>query len=218
MADYLGDFLEDATVYIPFNTFTSDDPAASSTITNLANADIKVSKDGAATPITTDGATVVINLNSITGSHMITVDTSVDAAYSVGSDYAVRIEGTTVDGGTINAWVGSFSIENRFKEVDVTKINASANAATRLALAAAGMVLGTVDDTGFTMTTTEFEADDITEATSTHYVGRNVLWTSGALLDQMAEITAYGIVSGRGHFTVTTMTEAPANDDTFIVV
>ncbi len=108
---YLGDFAEDDTVNIPFNTFTSDDPSASATITNLADADIKVAKDGAATPITTDGATVVINLDSITGNHMITIDTSVDAAYSTGSEYQVRIEGTTVDGGTINAWVGCFSIE-----------------------------------------------------------------------------------------------------------
>ena len=38
--NYLGDFAEDSTVYIPFNTFSSDDPAASVTITNLADADI----------------------------------------------------------------------------------------------------------------------------------------------------------------------------------
>lgn len=111
MADYYGDFPEDATVKIPFNTFDSNDPSASVTITNLADADIKVSKDGAATPITTDGATIVINLNSIVGVHIITIDTSVDAAYSTGSEYQVRIEGTTVDGATIDAWVGSFSIE-----------------------------------------------------------------------------------------------------------
>ena len=108
---YYGDFAEDATVKLPFNTYTSDDPAASSTITNLADADIKVSKDGAATPIATDGATVVINLNSITGNHIITIDTSVHSDYATGSEYQVRVEGTTIDGATINAWVGAFSIE-----------------------------------------------------------------------------------------------------------
>jgi len=40
MVAYYGDFAEDDTVNIPFNTFTSDDPAASSTITNLADSDI----------------------------------------------------------------------------------------------------------------------------------------------------------------------------------
>lgn len=113
MISYFGDFAEDDTVLIPFNTFTSDDPAASSTITDLADADIKVHKDGGTTPIATDGATVAINFPSggVTGNHLITIDTSADAAYATGSEYAVRIEGTTVDGATINAWVGAFSIE-----------------------------------------------------------------------------------------------------------
>jgi hypothetical protein len=91
-------------------------------------------------------------------------------------------------------------------------------AAARLALTGAGMLPGTVDDTVFTPTTTEFEADDITEATASHYNGRNVLWTSGVLLDQMTDITAYALTGGRGHFTVTAMTEEPGNNDTFVIV
>jgi hypothetical protein len=116
---YFGDFAEDETVYIPFNTFDSNDPTASATITNLVDADIKVHKDGSATEIVTDGATVTIDFDSITGNHLITIDTSVHADYSTGSDYLVRIEGTTVDAGTINAWVGIFSIENRFNQTVV---------------------------------------------------------------------------------------------------
>ncbi len=114
MTPYFGDFAEDATVYIPFNTFDSNDPSASVTITNLADADIKVHKDAGTTEIATDGATVAIDYDGITGNHMITIDTSAHADYSTGSDYQVRIEGTTVDAGTINAFIGSFSIENRF--------------------------------------------------------------------------------------------------------
>jgi len=114
MIPYLGDFAEDATIYIPLNTFDSNDPAASVTATNLADADIKVHKDGGLTQIVTDGATVAIDFDSITGGHLITIDTSAHADYSTGSDYLVRIEGVTVDGGTINAWIGQFSIENRF--------------------------------------------------------------------------------------------------------
>lgn len=108
---YYGDFAEDDTVLIPFNTFDSNDPAASVTVTNLADADIKVHKDGGTTQIATDGATVAIDYDGITGNHLITIDTSAHADYSTGSEYAVRIEGVTVDGGTINAWVGCFSIE-----------------------------------------------------------------------------------------------------------
>lgn len=111
MVPYYGDFAEDDTVLIPFNTFSSDDPSASVTITDLADADIKVHKDGSTTEIATDGATVAIDFDSRTGAHLITIDTSVHADYSTGSEYGVLIEGTTVDGGTVTAWVGTFSIE-----------------------------------------------------------------------------------------------------------
>lgn len=111
MISYFGDFAEDDTVLIPFNTFSSDDPSASVTITDLADADIHVHKDGNATEAVTDGATVAIDFDGITGNHLITIDTSADAFYVTGSEYQVRVEGTTVDAATINAWVGSFSIE-----------------------------------------------------------------------------------------------------------
>ena len=131
MIGYYGDFAEDETVYIPFNTFSSDDPSASVTITNLVDADIKVHKDGSVTQIVTDGATIAIDFDSITGNHLITVDTSAHADYATGSDYLVRIEGTTVDGATINAWVGSFSIENRYMR-GTNSAATAANVATEL--------------------------------------------------------------------------------------
>jgi len=123
---YYGDFAEDATVYIPFNTFTSDDPSASCTITNLVNTDIHIHKDNGTTQRNNAaGITMSVDFDSITGNHLVTIDTSDDTVagfWVVGHDYFVRMEGTTVDGATINAWIGSFSIENRFKEVDVTHI------------------------------------------------------------------------------------------------
>lgn len=123
MITYYGDFPEDHThILIPFNTFTSDDPSASSTITDLADADIKVHKDGSTDEIVTDGATVAINFDGITGNHLVTIDSSVDAAYATGSEYQVRIEGTTVDGATINAWVGSFSIERAGGTIALLKL------------------------------------------------------------------------------------------------
>lgn len=121
MVPYFGDFAEDATVRFVFNTFSSDDPSASVTITNLVDADLKVHKDGSVTQIVTDGATITIDFDGITGNHMVTIDTSVHADYAVGADYHIRMEGTTVDGATINAFIGHFSIENRFNEVDVVK-------------------------------------------------------------------------------------------------
>jgi hypothetical protein len=77
---------------------------------------------------------------------------------------------------------------------------------------------GTVDDANHTPTTTEFEADDITEANADQFVGRVVLWRTGVLTGQQAEITDYSLVTGRGHFTVAAMTDAPADGDTFHIV
>ncbi len=87
--------------------------------------------------------------------------------------------------------------------------------------AARTTVTGTVDTTAFTATTTQFEADDITEATLDHYKDRVVIWTGGPTgntKDQAKDITAYSLVGGRGRFTVSTMVEAPADNDTFIIV
>ncbi len=120
MISYYGDFAEDDTVLIPFNTFDSNDPSASVTVTNLADADIKVHKDGNATPLGTDGATVVINF-ATTGSHMVTIDTSAHSDYATGSEYAVRLEGVTVDGAQLNIFIGAFSIERAGGALAVAK-------------------------------------------------------------------------------------------------
>jgi len=114
MVPFYGDYNTTETVVIPFNTFTSDDPTASATITNLVAGDIEIHKNGSATQRASDsGVSVAIDFDSVTGNHMISIDLSDDADsgfYAAGSRYQVRIEGATVDGGTINAWVGSFSI------------------------------------------------------------------------------------------------------------
>lgn len=77
---------------------------------------------------------------------------------------------------------------------------------------------GTVDTGSFSATTTEFEADDITEATADHYIGRVIVFTSGVLRYQATDITDYALSGANGHFTVTALTEAPGNNDTFVVV
>ena len=82
----------------------------------------------------------------------------------------------------------------------------------------AGTLTGTVDTAAHTPTTTEFEADDITEATTDHSKGRIVIFTSGNLIGQASDITAYTLTGGRGHFTVSALTEGAANNDTFIII
>jgi hypothetical protein len=87
--------------------------------------------------------------------------------------------------------------------------------------ASAGQIIEATVDTavnGHTPTTTEFQADDVTEATADHFNGRIVIFTSGVLAGQATDITDYVAVGGIGQFTVTAMTEAPANNDTFVIV
>ena len=111
---FFGDHNTTETVNIPFNTFDSNDPTESSTITDLVAGDIEIHKDGSVTQRSSDaGVTVSINFDGITGNHMIHIDLSdnTDAGfYADGSRYQVRIEGVTVDAGTLNSWIGAFSV------------------------------------------------------------------------------------------------------------
>ena len=115
--NYVGDYTAGSIVYIYFNTFTSNDPAASSTMTNFVDTDVHIHKNDDLTQRNdTAGVAIDIDVDGITGGHFISIDTADNTIadfFVVGADYNVRIEGTTVDGGTINAFVGAFSLENR---------------------------------------------------------------------------------------------------------
>ena len=115
--NYVGDYNPGQIVYIYFNTFTSNDPSASATITNFLDTDVHIHKDDSLTQRNdTAGIAIDVDVDAITGSHFISIDTSdntVDDFFVAGHDYFVRIEGTTVDAGTVNAVVGSFSLGNR---------------------------------------------------------------------------------------------------------
>ncbi len=97
-------------------------------------------------------------------------------------------------------------------------IGATAAAALAKTLGSAGVINFTVDTSAFSPTTTEFEADDITEATAEHYKDRTVLWLTGALAGQMNAISDYALSGANGHFTVSAMTEAPANNVTGVIL
>jgi len=162
---YQGDYVEDATVYIMFNTFTSDDPSASSTITNLLNTDVHIHKDNGLTQRNNAaGITVSVDFDGITGSHLIAIDTSDDTVadfWVTGSDYFVRIEGTTIDAATINAVVGHFSIQNRY-------MRGTDSAATAVVLGAAVGASISADIAAVKAQTVAIEADTdvIDDATS----------------------------------------------------
>ena len=84
------------------------------------------------------------------------------------------------------------------------------------------IIIGEVDTATFTSTTTAFEAYRLSpnateEATADHYNSRLITFTSGALLGQQTSISDYVQANSKEKFTVTTLTEAPADGVRFIV-
>lgn len=183
--------------------------------------DAKVASDVTIASVTGAVGSVTGAVGSVTGAvGSVTGNVGGNVTGSVGSVVGA-VGSVTGAVGSVTGNVGGNvvgSVASVTAGVNATQINSSANAAARLALAAAQMIPGTVDSTAFSPTTTVFEADDITEATADHYNGRLILWTSGALVGQVTDVTDYALSGGRGRFTVTAMTEAPANNDTFILV
>ena len=102
--------------------------------------------------------------------------------------------------------------------VNVTSINGSTTAATKLGLSADTMATGTIDTGSLSPTNALFEASDITDAATNYWVNRWVVFTSGALIGQAKPITGYQLVAGKGRFTTDAFTSAPSNTDTFIIV
>jgi len=89
-------------------------------------------------------------------------------------------------------------------------------------LAFEGVEYYTVNTASTAASSTAFEADRglgrSEEATADHFLSRQVLWLTGVLQGQGASISAYALQNSRGFFTVSTLTEAPGNGDTFIIL
>lgn len=117
---YLGDYVKGATVYIPFTTRAAS-TGASVGITTAGT--LKAYINGSTTEVTA-GLTLTTNFDGITGRHLVTVDTS-GVSYTAGSDVDIALDGSTIDGQTVNQWIAKFSIERSAATVpaNVTKIN-----------------------------------------------------------------------------------------------
>ncbi|MCK4816963.1 hypothetical protein KA005_14435, partial [bacterium] len=115
-------------------------------------------------------------------------------------------------------WVNGGRLDLLIDAIKVVTDALTSAAATKLALSAGTIVAGTVSHDNIAASTTVFYCDDITEATADHFNGRIVIFTSGALQYQATDISDYALVAGEGKFTVTALTEAPADNVTFIIV
>jgi hypothetical protein len=123
----LGNLTEDQTVDFKFYTVDTDNAPCT-----LAGGPAVSVYKGNNTSETTTGVTLTVDFDSRTGCNHVRIDTS-DAFYAVANDYQVVITTGTVDGiSVVGAVLAAFSIENRFKEVDVVAIGGDAQSATDL--------------------------------------------------------------------------------------
>ena len=113
--EWYGNLAEDASLTFWWNT--NDSSGAS--ITRATDGTVKVERD--------DGTDIAAGItdtedNPGVGVHRCVIDTSASALYTTGTDYTVWIDGTIIDGTTVNAKIGTFSIENRLDEVNTVLV------------------------------------------------------------------------------------------------
>jgi hypothetical protein len=115
---YLGNFIAGATVYVGFNTVDKTNGAP---ITLAGTPVAKVYKGNSTTTEVTTGLTLSVDNDSLTGHHVVTVDTSADGTfYAAGGDFRIVLTAGTVDGvSVVGTIIGSFSVENRNTKADV---------------------------------------------------------------------------------------------------
>lgn len=126
----------------------------------------------------------------------------------IGGTDALQVDVLEING---NVSSGFLSGTDHLK-ADVVKIGGTAGAADNLEASTLAMQKGTVS----TGSTTTLIKTGLTEATNDHYNGRVIAFVTGALAGQLASITDYNGTSK--DLTVSALTEAPANGDTFIII
>jgi len=174
----------------------------------------RVYEDETATAILTGSMAKLDDANT-TGFYTESITCTSGNGFETGKTYTVYIE-ATVDSDTGGISYGFKAYDRR--KADVTAVNTDTTAASNLSKSAGTIVQGTVSHDNVAATTTVFYSDDITEATADHYNGRIVIFTSGDVQYQASDITDYELSGGEGKFTVTALTEAPADNVTFVIV
>ncbi len=212
---YLGDYAEDSTVRFFFSTNDSSGGRIGFSA-SLEAADVEIIKDGNITG-STAGVTITTDFDSKTGLHLIAVDMSADAFYATGSDYACLLypNDETVDSQNVAAVIAEWSCENRFDEVDVTKVSGDATAADNLELDYDGTGYAKSNSTVGTVTTLTNKSDFRLSATGVDDIwdeqlsGHVAAGSAGAALYVVRSATAQAGAAS----TITLDASASASDD-----
>jgi hypothetical protein len=172
---FYGDFLPGQRVNIAWSTNSRQGASISRSVPGTI-----VVIRGSTSAQSSVGVTDTRDILGAVGVDTCAIDTS-NPFYQPYDDYMVILVSATVDGQSVNAVLGEFSILNRSH--------------SRL------MVAGTVDYTNFTATATEFELGDVTtEADDSNLAGRAVYGSIGnTLIKQVGVIESSDIVGGKAH-------------------
>lgn len=142
-----------------------------------------------------------------------TVDSNVDAILvDTGTTLQAELDGIQADTEDIQSRLPAALVSGRMPS-DMEAISGDTTAADRLEALMDGILVCQVNDAS--ATTTAFVADGFTEATNDHLNGRLITFISGALAGQQTAITDY--VGATQTFTVSQLTEAPGNNDFFVI-
>lgn len=208
------------TVTVPFTTHASDgSPVAPSS--GFEAADVRIYKNGGATQkTTTNGVTMDSPFDSITGCHMVTIDTSNDTGdsgfWTAGSIYDVYLNpDETVDGVAVGKWIGKFYLGAL--PADVIRINSLSGGVARFERALRAITTGTVGSAS-TVTSVVTSSLDPSATITDQFKGLILAFdkdtTTAALRGQKTDITAS---STGGVLTVTSLTTAPVSGDLFTI-
>ncbi len=146
----LGDVEDDVTIHFQWRT----NDGSGGSITRSTNGTIQVYRDNDAGSEITAGITDVEDFDAHTGLHACTIDLSASASYETGANYTVSIVGAVIDTRTVNAPIAYFSMQNRFDQVDMTRVSGDLTAANNMELQYDGT--GLVGDT-FPTTQSQFD-------------------------------------------------------------
>lgn len=195
------------------------DGATASTALTIAQADVILFQNNGAGAQKHSATSATHDTQGVYGVPLDTTDTGtlgpLKLLVNKSSAFPVWDEWTVVPANVYDSFVAGTGDLN----VNTHSIGGVTANATNFAASTSTMQTGTVDNTAFTPTTTELETSSITTAAANHWVGRNIIFTSGLLTGQATVINAYVLSGGgRGHFTYTALTSAPANGVTFVIV
>jgi hypothetical protein len=124
---YIGDFAEDSTVRIVLTT-NNRSGAAVAPLSAFEADDFRIYKNGSATQkATTNGITITSPFDSVTGLHILEIDTSNDTGdsgfWTTAADYwVVATPDETIDSQTVVAVIATFSIQNRYSSARLAAI------------------------------------------------------------------------------------------------